>query len=200
MPELMRLLGSVRAYRWHLAGGLVMMLGVGFFEAVSALLIGPIFDRVLKPDAPDSTVALISIPWVDATIYLDQLLPDWIHNVWTVVAVFILAVTIGKALCEYAAAYLVNFVGYSVIMDLRNQLYEKILGQSISFYHRYSTGMLMSTVLSDIERIQLAVSQVLTDFLRQTFTLIGLLLVVILIDWRLATVSLSLIPFVIWRA
>ncbi|MSO19649.1 MAG: ATP-binding cassette domain-containing protein [Acidobacteria bacterium] len=196
MPELMRLLRSVRSYRWHLAGGLVMMLGVGLFEAVAALLIGPVFDRVLAPDAADSTVALVKIPWLDFTIYLDQLLPSWIHNVWTVVAVFILGVSIGKAVCEYAANYLINLVGYSVIMDLRNQLYEKILGQSISFYHRYSTGMLMSTVLSDIERIQLAVSQVLADFLRQTFTLLALLIVVILIDWRLATVSLTLIPFV----
>jgi subfamily B ATP-binding cassette protein MsbA len=196
MPELMRLLRSVRAYRWKLAGGLVMMLGVGFFEAITALLIAPIFDRVLAPQAPDSTVILTRIPWLDTTIYLDQLLPSWIHNVWTVVAVFVLSVAIGKAVCEYAANYLINLVGYSVIMDLRNQLYEKILGQSIGFYHKYSTGMLMSTILSDIERIQLAVSQVLADFMRQTFTLVGLLIVVILIDWRLATVSLTLIPFV----
>lgn len=196
MPELMRLLRLVRAYRWKLAGGLVMMLGVGFFEAITALLIAPIFDRVLAPHSPDSTVILTRIPWLDTTIYLDQLLPAWIHNVWTVVSVFVLTVAIGKAVCEYAANYLINLVGYSVIMDLRNQLYEKILGQSIGFYHKYSTGMLMSTVLSDIERIQLAVSQVLADFMRQAFTLVGLLLVVILIDWRLATVSLTLIPFV----
>jgi subfamily B ATP-binding cassette protein MsbA len=196
MPELMRLLRSVRAYRWKLFGGLVMMLGVGFFEAVTALLIAPIFDRVLAPQAPDSKVVLTHIPWLSTTIYLDQIVPSWIHNVWTIVAVFVLGVAMGKALCEYAANYLINFVGYSVIMDLRNQLYEKILGQSIGFYHKYSTGMLMSTVLSDIERIQLAVSQVLADFMRQAFTLVGLLLVVILIDWRLATVSLTLIPFV----
>ena len=196
MPELMRLLRSVRGYRWKLAGGLLMMLGVGFFEAVTALLIAPIFDRVLAPQAPDSKVVLTRIPWLNATIYLDQVVPSWMHNVWTIVAVFVLGVAIGKALCEYAANYLINFVGYSVIMDLRNQLYEKILGQSIGFYHKYSTGMLMSTVLSDIERIQLAVSQVLADFMRQAFTLVGLLLVVILIDWRLATVSLTLIPFV----
>jgi ATP-binding cassette, subfamily B, bacterial MsbA len=196
MHELLRLLRSVRAYYWKLACGLLLMMGVGFFEAVAALLIGPIFDRVLAPQAPDSTVALVKIPWLDTAIFLDQLVPSWIHNVWTIVAVFVLLVTIGKAVCEYAANYLINFVGYSVIMDLRNQLYEKILSQSIGFYHRYSTGMLMSTVLSDIERIQLAVSQVLADFMRQAFTLFALLIVVVLIDWRLATVSLTLIPFV----
>jgi subfamily B ATP-binding cassette protein MsbA len=196
MSELIRLLRLVRGYGFKLSGGMLMMLGVGFFEAITALLIAPIFDRVLAPQAPDSKVALTKIPWIDTTIYLDQIVPSWMHNVWTIVAVFVLGVAIGKAVCEYAANYLINFVGYSVITDLRNKLYEKILGQSISFYHKYSTGMLMSTVLSDIERIQLAVSQVLADFMRQAFTLFGLLLVVILIDWRLASVSLTLIPFV----
>ena len=125
MSDLGRLLRSVRPYRLHLLGGVLMMIGVGFFEAFAALLIGPIFDRVLDPQAPDSTVALFTIPYLQQTVYLDRLLPEWIHNVWTVVAVFILGVTLGKAICEYLANYLVNFVGYSVIMDLRNQLYER---------------------------------------------------------------------------
>jgi subfamily B ATP-binding cassette protein MsbA len=197
MSDAMRLIRWVRPYRWHLVGGVLMMIGVGFFEAVTALLIGPIFDRVLDPQAPDSTVALLTIPYLNATVYLDRLLPEWIHNVWTVVAVFIVGVALGKAICEYAANYLINLVGFSVIMDLRNQLYERIIRQSMSFFHRYSTGQLMSTVLNDIEKIQLAVSHVLADLLRQSFTLVALLCVVILLDWRLALVSLSLVPFVL---
>jgi len=197
MSDLKRLMRSVRPYRGHLAGGVVMMIGVGIFEAISALLIGPIFDRVLNPTAADSTVALVDVPYLQRTIYLDQFLPAWIHNVWTVVAVFILGVTLGKAICEYLANYLINFVGFSVIMDLRNQLYERIIRQSMSFFRRHSTGQLMSTILNDIEKIQLAVSHVLADFLRQSFTLFALLLVVFAIDWRLALVSLSLVPFVL---
>jgi subfamily B ATP-binding cassette protein MsbA len=67
----------------------------------------------------------------------------------------------------------------------------------MSFFQRHSTGQLMSNILNDIEKIQLAVSQVLADFLRQSFTLVALLLVVFALDWRLALVSLSLIPFVL---
>ncbi|MBI3894555.1 MAG: ABC transporter ATP-binding protein [Acidobacteria bacterium] len=197
MSDLLRLLRSVKPYRFLLLGGVVMMVGVGFFEAVAALLIGPIFDRVLNPSAPDSTVALITIPFFQWTIYLDRLLPEWIHNVWTVVSIFIIGVAFGKAICEYVANYLLNFVGFSVIMDLRNQLYERIINQSVSFFHRHSTGKLISTVINDIEKIQLAVSQVLADSLRQSFTLVCLLVVIFVLDWRLALLSVGLIPLVL---
>ena len=196
MSDLVRLLRLVRPYRIYLIAGVVLMIGVGFFEAFSALLIGPVFDRVLSPQAPDSTVQLITIPFINQTIYLDQLLPAWIHNVWTVVAVFVIGVTAGKALCEYLAEYAINFVGFSAVMDLRNHLYQRIIHQSISFFHRHSVGQLMSTILNDIEKIQLAVSFVLADLLKQTFTLIGLLCVVFLIDWRLALLSLCITPLV----
>ena len=197
MKDLLRLLQSVRPYRLRLLGGVLTMVGVGVFEAFAALLIGPIFDRVLNPQAPDSTVALFTIPYLEKTLYLDRLLPGWIHNVWTVVSIFILGVMLGKAVCEYLANYLINFVGFSVIMDLRNQLYERIIHQSLGFFHRHSTGKLMSTVINDIEKIQLAVSQVLADLLRQSFTLVGLMFVVLVLDWRLALLSISLLPLVL---
>lgn len=196
MSDLLRLLQSVKPYRLQLLGGVVMMIGVGFLEAVAALLIGPIFDRVLNPAAPDSTVALVTIPLLQKTVYLDRMVPDWIHNVWTVVSIFIVGVTLGKAICEYLANYLLSFVGFSVIMDLRNQLYERIINQSVSFFHRHSTGKLISTVINDIEKIQLAVSQVLADFLRQSFTLLGMMCVVFVLNWRLALLSVGLIPLV----
>ena len=103
---------------------------------------------------------------------------------------------LGKAICEYLANYLINFVGFSVIMDLRNKLYERILHQSTSFFHNHSTGKLMSTIVNDIEKIQLAVSHVLADFLRQSFTLVGLMFVVFILDWRLALISMGLLPLV----
>ncbi len=173
-----------------------MMVGVGFFEAVAALLIGPIFDRVLNPKAPDSTVVLFTVPYIHKAVYLNLLVPSWIHNVWTVVAVFVVGVTLGKAICEYLANYFINFVGPSAIMDLRNQLYERIIHQSMSFFRSNSTGRLMSTIVNDIEKIQLAVSEVLADSLRQTFTLVALLCVVFLLDWRLALLSFSVVPLV----
>jgi ATP-binding cassette, subfamily B, bacterial MsbA len=196
MSDLLRLLQYVKPHRIRFSGAVLMMMAVGFFEAIAALLIGPIFDRVLNPKAPDSTVVLFTVPYLQKTVYLNLLVPAWIHNVWTIVALFVIGVTLGKAICEYLANYLINFVGYSTIMDLRNKLYERIIHQSMSFFHSNSTGRLMSTIVNDIEKIQLAVSEVLADFLRQSFTLVGLLCVVFLLDWRLAVVSLGIVPLV----
>ncbi|MCZ6491755.1 MAG: ABC transporter ATP-binding protein [Acidobacteria bacterium] len=196
MSELVRLLQYVKPYRLRFFGAVVLMVGVGFFEAVAAFLIGPIFDRVLNPQDPDSSVALFTLPYFEKTVYLDRLVPEGIHNVWTIVAIFVIGVVLGKAVCEYLANYLINFVGLSVIMDLRNRLYERIMQQSMSFFRRYSTGNLMSRIVNDIEKIQLAVSHVLADFLRQSFTLVGLLFVVFVLDWRLALISVGLLPLV----
>src|SRR5690349_21439582 len=144
MSDLRRLLQYVKPHRLRFSGAVVMMIGVGFFEAIAALLIGPIFDRVLNPQARDSSVVLLTVPYVHNTIYLHLLVPHWIHHRWTVVAVFILSVTLGKATCRYLPNYLLNFVGFSIIMELRNKLYERIIHQAMSFFHRHPPGRLMS--------------------------------------------------------
>jgi ATP-binding cassette, subfamily B, bacterial MsbA len=84
------------------------------------------------------------------------------------------------------------------VRDLRNQLYGKIIQQSIAFFTGNPTGRLMSAITSDTEKIQSAVSNVSADFLKQSFTLLGLLGVIFYVDWRLALASMALIPFVVF--
>jgi subfamily B ATP-binding cassette protein MsbA len=197
MPELFRLLRYVRPYWFRLSASVLMMAGVGAFEAIMALLIGPVFDRVLNPRAAgDGIVLLKSVPGI-GPLDLRLFVPSWMHNTWTIVAAVIVVVTLGKALCEYVASYLVNYIGFAVVTDLRNQLYDKVIHQSMRFFHGHATGRLMSAVLNDIEKIQLAVSHVLADFLRQSFTLLGMVLVLTLLDWKLAAVSLPLLIAVV---
>jgi len=194
MSELFRLLRYVRPYWFRMLVSVLMMAGVGAFEALTALLIGPVFDRVLNPRTADTSVLLVrQVPIWERSLDLRLFVPDWIHNAWTVVAVVIVTVTLGKALCEYLASYLVNYIGFAVVTDLRNQLYEKVIRQSMAFFHGQATGRLMSAILNDIEKIQLAVSHVLADFLRQGFTLLGMVAVLMLLDPRLAMIALPLL-------
>jgi uncharacterized protein (TIGR00162 family) len=87
--------------------------------------------------------------------------------------VSIVAVTLVKGLSEFFANYSINFVGFSVVRDLRNLVYIRIVDQSVAFFSKQSTGKLMSAITSDIEKIQMAVSQAAADFLKQVFTLAG---------------------------
>ncbi len=198
MSDVRRLLGFAKPYRLRFGMAIVLMAVVGACEALMALLIKPVFDVVLKPASPASRILLFNWPFDHHPIYLEDFMPHSVHNVWTVMALAIIAVTIVKGSAEFFATYFISYVGHSVVKDLRNLLYTKIIEQSMAFFAQHPTGKLMSSVTSDIEKVQDAVSRVSADFLQESFTLIGLLVVLFYYDWRLAIASLVSVPFVVF--
>jgi subfamily B ATP-binding cassette protein MsbA len=195
MPQVQRLLSFLRPYALRFLAAIVLMAVVGACEALMALLIRPVFDRLFSPDS--APILLFKWPFTGHAVYLQEFLPHRIHNVWTVIAIAIIAVTLAKGLAEYFATYFINYVGHSVVRDLRNLLYSRIIQQSMAFFTSNPTGKLMSAVTSDIEKVQSAVSQASADSLREICTLLGLLAVIFYLDWRLALVSLVLVPLII---
>ncbi|MBM3794296.1 MAG: ABC transporter ATP-binding protein [Acidobacteria bacterium] len=196
MKELLRLISYTRPYKAALLTAVVLMAIAGAMHAATALLIRPILDRALDPRTGDAPVELLRV--AGRSLYLQDLIPGgMIHNVWTMLAVFILFVFLANGVCEYFGNYLVNVVGFSAVTDVRQEIFEKLLRQDAEFYSAYSTGKLMSSIMNDIEKIQVAVSHMLADWLRQTFSALGLLFVVLQTDWKLALFSLTLLPFVL---
>ena len=198
--QVQRLLAFIKPYSFRFLVAFLLMALVGACEALTALLIKPVFDRVLAPGSDAGKIVLFQWPFVGHAKYainLQSFFPSSIHNAWTIVAISIISVTVIKGVSEFLATYFINFIGHSVVRDLRNLLYSKLIQQSMAFFTRHSTGRLMSAVTSDIERIQYAVSQTAADFLKQSFTLLGLLGVLFYMDWRLALGSLILVPLVV---
>jgi len=198
MNQVQRLLGFIRPYSFRLFLAVCLMVVVGASEGVTALLIKPIFDQVLSPSASTSGIVLFQVSSLHRTVYLQEIVPHWIHNVWDVVAITIIGVALAKGISEFLATYFINYIGHSVVRDLRNLLYSKLIEQSISFFARNPTGRLMSAITSDIERIQFAVSQTAADMLKQSFSLVFLLGALFYYDWRLALISMVLIPLVVF--
>jgi len=197
MKELGRLLRYSKPYTPHLAASVVLMACVGASQALMALLIGPVFDRVLNPASPEAPVALFTLPLLHRKIFLDEFMPASIHNVWTMVAIGILGVFLVKGLCDYLANYLINYVGFSAVTDLRQTVFDRVLQQDAQFFEANSTARVMSSIMNDLEKIQVALSHILADWLRQSFTALGLLAVVLQTDWKLAIGSLTVLPFVL---
>jgi subfamily B ATP-binding cassette protein MsbA len=196
--QLKRLLSYVRPYRFRMVLGVALLAFVAIAEGLIALMIGPIFDRVLNPASSDSSLPLFKMPISGQTIYLNQFFPPSIHNVWTVVSISLLVVFFAKALSEFAGSFLIQAIGHSAITDLRNQLYAKLIRQPIGFFQHQPAGRLMSTVINDVERARLALSEYLADIFRQGFTLLIFLAVLLQIDWKMALASIFLLPMVIW--
>jgi ATP-binding cassette, subfamily B, bacterial MsbA len=197
VKELSRLLQYSRPYTGHLLLSVFLMACVGAAQGLTVLLIGPIFDRVLNPASADAPVFLFTIPGWNYRIYLDNFMPASIHNVWTMVAVGILAVFAIRGLCDYAGNYLVNYVGLSAVTDLRQDVFDRVVHQDAHFFESNSTARVMSSIMNDLEKIQVAMSHILADLLRQSFTLLFLAAAVLRTDWKLATGSLTLLPLVL---
>ena len=169
----LRLLRYGLPYTLHWLPGVLLLAAVGLLDNFRVLLLQPIFDQVLGPDAPEGpiTLGLANSPWhIDLRIMIPHFLH--IHNAWDVVAFALVRSTLLKGLCDYLGTYLVNYAGFGTITDLRNHLYEATLRRSSSFFHKHPTGTILSTLINDVDRVQTALSSVIGEFLQQFFTFI----------------------------
>jgi subfamily B ATP-binding cassette protein MsbA len=178
--------------------GVLLLAMVGLLDTFRILLLQPIFDQVLRPDAPEGpiTLGLSSSPWhFDLRILVPHFMH--MHNAWNVVAFALVVSTLVKGICDYFGTYLVNYAGFGTITDLRNDLYEATLRRSSSFFHKHATGTILSTLINDVDRVQVAVSTVISEFLQQFFTFVVGLVLVIRLGGHLSWALLLFIPVVV---
>jgi|HubBroStandDraft_1064217.scaffolds.fasta_scaffold00250_21 subfamily B ATP-binding cassette protein MsbA len=195
-----RLLHYAVPYWWPLLASVTLMALVGLLDAGRVLLIGPIFDSVLKPDSPDKTIPLFKLPGSGRFLDLQQLVPSHFHNPWTMVAFALVAATVLKGIFDYIGTLLVNYAGFGMITDLRDDLYNAILRSSAAFFTKHTTGTLLSTIVNDIEKVQYAMSSVLAEFLQQFFTFVFLAWVVVGLGGKLAWVLLIFVPVILYSS
>jgi len=195
-----RLLRYVVPYWWQFLASVALMAMVGLLDAGRVLLIGPIFDRVLNPSSQGKTIPLFRFPGSERFLNLQQLVPSHFQNPWTVVAFALVTATVLKGIFDYIGTYLVNYAGFGMITDLRDDLYNDILRSSAAFFTRHTTGTLLSTIVNDIERVQFAMSSVLAEFLQQFFTFVFTAAVVVLLGGKLAWVLLLFVPVILYSS
>jgi len=200
VKRIFRLLSYARPYLLYSLGSVVLMATVGAMAAFRILLVKPIFDKVLSPDSQARDLLVFRVPHLSSALDLHFLVPSHLHNAWNVIAYALVMSAVLKSACDYLGTYLVNYAGFGMITDLRNDLYEAVLRRSVAFFQKHSTGTLLSTLINDIEKVQFAMSSVLGDFLQQTFTLIFLMFVVVLYGGKMAWLLLLFVPVVISSA
>jgi subfamily B ATP-binding cassette protein MsbA len=166
--EISRLYRYTRPYRVLLVGSWVATLGYALSSALLVAVVKPVFDDVLIRGINPERVAVM------------------------VVSLYIL-----KGISSYFSTTLVAAAGQRAVTDLRNDLYRHVLSQSFTFLSRRSTGSLMSHITTDVERIQSAVSEMAGDVLKEGLTVLGLIVILFVQDWRLALASLVGIPLAI---
>jgi subfamily B ATP-binding cassette protein MsbA len=166
-----RLLKLAKPHAVKFGAAMFCMLVVGATTSVLAFLVKPVLDEIfLKRNA----TMLRWIPLAVIGIYLT------------------------KGTCSYIQTVLMNFIGQRVVADLRVTLYRKIQTQSLAFFTKNPTGTLMSRITNDVGFIQGAVSEAVTSLLKDSFTLICLVVVIFYRDWQLAIIAVFVFPLAVY--
>jgi len=196
--EISRLLLYLVPHLPLLIAGVVLIAAMGLVDFLVAFAIRPALDIVLNPQSTIQKLELFRIPGTAHVVYLNSFVPSRIHHVWSVFALAMLFLFLIKGLAEYFGSTLIQYVGLASITDLRNQVYGKVIQQPVGFFQHHPVGRVMSAVISDIEQMRSAFSDWMAELFRQIFSLIAFVLVLAIIDWRMALGSAVLIPLVAW--
>ncbi len=165
-----RLIGYTRPYLWRLLGGAVF----GMLFAGSTVGMLPVLQRTLGHFFDEEQALTLRI-----TALLGGAL--------------VLLVLIRSA-GQFLNAYLIQWVGNRVVMDLRSQTFAHLQELPIGYYNATQTGEMISRTVNDSTLLERAVSTVLTDLVRQPIVLIGAVAYVITRNWQLALVALLVFP------
>ena len=114
-------------------------------------------------------------------------------RVWT--AVFMI-VAIAEWLTNRARIAIMAYVGTKVVADIRSHLFRHLHLLSINFHNNYSVGRLMSRLISDVGVMQDFVTWSITGLARSGFLLLGIVIAMLTLNWRLALVTFIVLPFV----
>lgn len=200
MKPFLRLLRFGLPYILFWIPGVLLLAAVGVLDALRMAFFVPILGVVLDPKNHSNALPLFPFAPHKWQFDMHQFVPPRLHNVWAVMAFALIVSTIIKGICDYVGTYLVNYAGFGMVTDMRNQLYETIMRRSSSFFQRNPTGTILSTLINDVDRVQMAVSSVLGDFLQQFFTFAATVGLVIMLGGRLSWALLLFVPVVITSA
>lgn len=115
----------------------------------------------------------------------------------SVIAYIYIGLVLLENFLEYFNGTRTGIIGESVVYDLRNRMYTYMEKANIKFHDKTPSGTLFVRIISDIEDVYALFSDVVTTFVKDVFIIVGLLGVMVYISYKLAAVSLIIIPLII---
>ncbi len=121
---------------------------------------------------------------------------DELHKLKWLVA-FVVALGVARAVMMSGRRLIAGKQALLVELDLRQAVYAKLVRLSFGFYDRHQTGQLMSRATVDLQGVRFFLGYGLIFFFQHTFTILGVGIVVFVISWKLALISLAIGPVLI---
>ncbi len=130
-------------------------------------------------------------------ILIDQGISELEMEIIWKIAAALVGIALLRGLFNFLQMYWSEIASQGVAFDLRNTIFEKLQNLSFSYHDRAQTGKLMTRITSDVEMVRMFVGRGVVMLLSAVFMLVGTVVLLLNMNWRLALVVLSVLPLVV---
>src|SRR6187551_2507222 len=124
----------------------------------------------------------------------DHALPENDDKLLTILVLGLIGIAVFTGILGVVQTWLSNVVGQRIMHDLRAAVYKHLQRLSLAFFTRTRTGEVQSRIANDIGGVERVVTSTATSIVSNTTTVIAAVVAMFLLDWRLAVLSLALLP------
>ena len=143
-----------------------------------------------------AAAAYLVVPWLIKNV-VDQVLQDKNMFMLNLIVGSIILIFLIRGFATYGQTYNMSYIGQRVIIDVREAIFKHLQRLSLSYFDRRKTGVIMSNLTNDVSALQSAVVDNLISLITESVTLIGSLVSMLLIDWKLTLVTFITVPMVL---
>ncbi|HEU4939846.1 MAG TPA: ABC transporter ATP-binding protein [Vicinamibacterales bacterium] len=162
--------------------------------------------RYLRPYKPQVAVALAAIisgsvlqlaqPYL-MKIAIDRYIATQDFRGIDRIAIAYFVILIASFALEYVQTWMLQMTGQRIMYDMRLQIYEHLQRIDLQFYDRNPVGRLMTRVTTDVDVLNDMFTAGVVSIFGDVFTLVGIMIVLVTMDWRLALVTFAVLPLIV---
>ena len=201
-----RLLTYLRPYRWQVAISLVSIMLRAILDVLGPVLTAIAIDKYLTHGALAAKVmgTQFTEPWSgrNPLTYLTRLLdpilsPEPLVGIAQIAGIYVALVVFGFFL-EYAQTYFMQWTGQKVMFDLRSQIFRHLQHMHIGFFDKNPVGRLVTRVTTDVDALNEMFTAGVVSIFEDIFVLVGIGAVLLMMNARLALITLLVLPLIFW--
>ncbi|HYP41241.1 MAG TPA: ABC transporter ATP-binding protein [Chloroflexia bacterium] len=164
-----RILTYMRPYRAKVVVAFILIFATAAVELTGPFLAKVAIDEAIVPGKPDLLLPIVAI-------FLGAL-----------AAAFVL---------RYAQNYIMQVIGQNVMYDIRQQIFSHLQHQSLSYFDRNPVGRIISRLTNDVDALNEFIGSGVVTVAGDVAILVGVVIVMLVMDWKLALVSLAVLPLI----
>ncbi len=142
-----------------------------------------------------SAVLQLLPPWLTRQV-IDVSIPNRDFDGVRLLALIYAASLIGEFAFEFVQTWTLQMTGQRIMFDLRMQIYEHLQRLDVRFYDRNPVGRLMTRVTTDVDALNELFTSGVVSVFGDVFTLVGIMVTLVVLDWRLALIAFSVLPLI----